>query len=977
MQQWNDQETSTTNRPIDRREFLAASTTVGTLTMAGCSGDDGEDSNPAEEYEEVGIRIEYPDPLIRGVDNICTVTIDVHSDDGWWGSNEIHDPKATVDIEGPATISHVMPGDFAADVSQTDTFVSGLGAEAPWTGGETKTAALSVTPSATEPVTVRVAGEGHAGDGNVQTIETSETLAVRDRPAEGLTREDFAREAQRRATIARSYSAMLRGEFDPDIEEQLRRASMDVVLGSGQLAADAIVGEVLGAGSDVVDFVWETLTLFKSPFDIFVNGQPLENTDENVVDEDIFAPPMFSQLLNRASSITDLDQYLRRADKRRTTILLEVIADYAEDEAELWRSESEERGQLLAQLNAQLVMLDAGAVYARPEDVQRALDEKWEELNYGPGEQVDLERHNAVDLLMDLGHSAEDSAEENTILGMGHTLWGLHDHGVRLYNFYENGGLDEGGKGGTTSLTVETLPASEMWTDSLRFTGKVTDIDPSEPGKASEDVIVETSFEYRRKGESEWQETEGNLQTGTGEFESFVSGLEPGTTYEFRARAAVDSEWDVGDVLTATTEKEGNRSEEIVPGPTWPMAQATPQLTAHAAVSGPGESPVLGWVSEVDASLTPPVAVDGTVYAGSKSGTLYAFDAWEGSLQWTETTGGGALFTPAVMNGMAYVTNTSTLYAIDLASESVTWEYTPGVSITSCPIVGEEGITYPPDTDPESRQVLDVTPLGLDAVHFATANGMRTVTEDGDEYIAIDAGIGPALPPAVESQYVVISDHYEPVIYAFDYHIGTRRWKESVTTPPNAPGGLAIDDSVVYAGDFRGKSMVYALDIYSGDPVWPTPFELPHGVQGIAVGPETVYASTFSEAVLSQEGDGSSSPFPQLHAIDRVSGKGRWSTDEAGGRTIPAVTAEQVFAMAEHNELDQDLPNQFLAADHDGTIAWIEEADWFVDGWQTPVDEHFVSRADHIALGEETAFFRDGEGAIRAIGSHEGWVDSE
>lgn len=113
---------------------------------------------------------------------------------------------------------------------------------------------------------------------------------------------------------------------------------------------------------------------------------------------------------------------------------------------------------------------------------------------------------------------------------------------------YGNGGYGEGGYGGTSdsAVAVSTGSASDVTADGATLSGDLTDLG----GASSADV----AFQYRRSDASTWQSTGGTTLSSTGSFSEQVSGLDSGTSYDYRATAtASDGDTDTGSIKTFTT----------------------------------------------------------------------------------------------------------------------------------------------------------------------------------------------------------------------------------------------------------------------------------------------------------------------------------------------------------------------------------------------------------------------------------------
>ena len=97
-------------------------------------------------------------------------------------------------------------------------------------------------------------------------------------------------------------------------------------------------------------------------------------------------------------------------------------------------------------------------------------------------------------------------------------------------------------------FAVDTYTATEVTDSAARLAGQL-----SEFGGADAAAV---GFEWREAGAETWWTTPMDDMASTGAFDRQISGLEPGTAYEFRAVADADDMTDVGDVRSFETEDE-------------------------------------------------------------------------------------------------------------------------------------------------------------------------------------------------------------------------------------------------------------------------------------------------------------------------------------------------------------------------------------------------------------------------------------
>jgi len=88
---------------------------------------------------------------------------------------------------------------------------------------------------------------------------------------------------------------------------------------------------------------------------------------------------------------------------------------------------------------------------------------------------------------------------------------------------------------------VITTPATDIDGSSATLNGELTDL-----GEFDE---VDVFFEWREVGTEEWNTTDTQTLDEPGDFDAEIEGLEPGTTYEFRAVGVADGERFEGAIL--------------------------------------------------------------------------------------------------------------------------------------------------------------------------------------------------------------------------------------------------------------------------------------------------------------------------------------------------------------------------------------------------------------------------------------------
>src|SRR5260370_600261 len=191
--------------------------------------------------------------------------------------------------------------------------------------------------------------------------------------------------------------------------------------------------------------------------------------------------------------------------------------------------------------------------------------------------------------------------------------------------------------------------------------------------------------------------------------------------------------------------------------------------------------------------VSSPAVAGGLVYVSSADHKLYALHAVTGTRKWSYTTGYTIYSSPAVANGVVYVgSDNYKLYALDAMPGARKWSFTTGCSVLSSP---------------------------------AVANGVVYVGSVGGQLYALDAMTGPlkwsyttgsiGSSPAVAGGVVYVGSA-DNKLYALDAVTGTRKW--SYTTGSFIQSSPAVANGLVYVGSSDDK--LYALDAVTGRRKW-------------------------------------------------------------------------------------------------------------------------------------------------------------
>ncbi len=109
----------------------------------------------------------------------------------------------------------------------------------------------------------------------------------------------------------------------------------------------------------------------------------------------------------------------------------------------------------------------------------------------------------------------------------------------------------------------------------------------------------------------------------------------------------------------------------------WPMYRHDPQRTGGTKTRIPAKGLKQKWSVQLKGALTPPVAAGGKVLAAEKeSHTVYAFDAEDGKVSWSYTTGAPVDSPPALHGGLVIFGSTDGwVYCLRLADGAECWRF--------------------------------------------------------------------------------------------------------------------------------------------------------------------------------------------------------------------------------------------------------------------------------------------------------------
>jgi|GEM_PF-229585 len=189
-----------------------------------------------------------------------------------------------------------------------------------------------------------------------------------------------------------------------------------------------------------------------------------------------------------------------------------------------------------------------------------------------------------------------------------------------------------------------------------------------------------------------------------------------------------------------------------------------------------------------------PSLYNGTVYAGSDDGYVYAVNSTYGDLLWKFKTGGKVRSSPAVSNGIVYIGSFDTfVYALSASTGKVLWYAGTGGIVNSSPSL-YNGTVY----------------VGSD---LGYVNAFDSASGAFKWYYDTGARINSS--PAVSGNVVYIGNN-NGGLYALSASTGEEIWKSQ--TQGCIWSSPAVSDGNVYVGS--NDNHVYCFDSSTGNQIW-------------------------------------------------------------------------------------------------------------------------------------------------------------
>lgn len=263
---------------------------------------------------------------------------------------------------------------------------------------------------------------------------------------------------------------------------------------------------------------------------------------------------------------------------------------------------------------------------------------------------------------------------------------------------------------------------------------------------------------------------------------------------------------------------------------------------------------------EEEFSVAPVIAPDGTVYAGTEGGKLYALTS-SGTIKWQVTFRSGVICPPALgADGTIYVQpEDDSVFALDSSNGARKWAFYAGGGVRS-PVVGPDGTVYVSQDD---------TLFALDPVNggIKWRFGMRQAI-----------AVSPAVDVSRHVLYLVDDDGWLASINLGD---GSKNWE--LWGGNNASEPVIDENGIIY---FTGGGRLWAINPDNGSEIWVWIPPVVEEMSMPAVSSEgIVYFLVFSSNVLGA--------VDTLYAVNH-DGSRRWAVGLGIGTPLDFISAPKI-----------------------------------------------------------------------------------
>lgn len=220
------------------------------------------------------------------------------------------------------------------------------------------------------------------------------------------------------------------------------------------------------------------------------------------------------------------------------------------------------------------------------------------------------------------------------------------------------------------------------------------------------------------------------------------------------------------------------------------------------------------------------IGSDGTIYAGSRSGKVCAFDGKSGVKKWIFLSGGGISSSPSIgSDGSIYVGCLDRkVYAIDGNSGNTKWEFVTGGNVEATPTIGLNGVVYVGSGD---GKMYALDPKTGDELWSVTTGGsiFSAASLDSDGTLFFGSGDGKMYAIATDSYGLARSSW--PKVYADNQNTGrisqsfaplTIRYSQGLDLILNVPVSPDLDTILEYSTNLSNWTEVHRIGRRSDAP---------------------------------------------------------------------------------------------------------------------------------------------------------------
>lgn len=282
-------------------------------------------------------------------------------------------------------------------------------------------------------------------------------------------------------------------------------------------------------------------------------------------------------------------------------------------------------------------------------------------------------------------------------------------------------------------------------------------------------------------------------------------------------------------------------------GTSWPVFRrnAARQGRALEKITPPL---TLRWTFEVPGAVhSSPVVGYGKVYFGSRSGSVYALDAYTGTVAWDFSTGDWVDATPAIDGGRVFVpSREGRLYALDAETGTLLWTYTTGATDIASPAV-LNGVLYIATGYPQKKLLLldaktggeirsrDLSQFTASSPVIDKATGRIYLGTNDGRYNAFNADLTPLWPAAVQTRgginlatpalgpagLVAVPGDDDWKAHYYDPANGTESWAtQTLCHHTNQATSVAVTTDTAFLGSGCDDHSLYGIDLSTGGVKW-------------------------------------------------------------------------------------------------------------------------------------------------------------